>query len=197
MGDYQGGSLANTGRDDSAYNDYRTNGTVFLEITRTAYPSTGENGVTAYQTTINTIDGSTISEDDRIIVAYTGAANSSVAADTTENATYVYVLKESSSGQLNPDNTGSIQYYVQFRTSTGVKMGDPQLVATQTNLEARTYPSVNWTFFTNAVAHPENAPGTFTVMNATPLDEYTCVQSYDVTVTAGNTTVVTFDAYLK
>ena len=197
VGDYQGGSLANTGRDDSAYNDYRTNGTVFLEITRTAYPSTGENGVTAYQTTINTIDGSTISEDDRIIVAYTGAANSSVAADTTENATYVYVLKESSSGQLNPDNTGSIQYYVQFRTSTGVKMGDPQLVATQTNLEARTYPSVNWTFFTNAVAHPENAPGTFTVMNATPLDEYTCVQSYDVTVTAGNTTVVTFDAYLK
>ena len=191
VGDYEGNSLTNADVDGTAYNDYRTNSnTQFFAITRTAYPT---SNATTYQTTIEAIDGTTIDENDRIVVAYTGTGTD-VTADTAEVAVYVYVLKEETTGQENPSTDGTIVYYAKIVDKNGSVVNEKYKIATQT-LPEKSYPNVTLSGLMNQ-ATTQTWPGKITFESGATVLLASANGSSDdtftVNVTAGTSQEVIF-----
>lgn len=134
--------------------------------------------------------------DDVVVIGYT----SKNAVDSVDNvASYVYVMKLVSQGQVTPSTTGTINYYVTFKNSTGNVIAENVLVATQVVKEG-TYNAVNWNFLSGAMVAPDSAPGTFTVVNsyipAADYAKYGCADTYNLTVEGGSTYPLYYTATL-
>ena len=183
---FEGDSLAGAG-----YGDYRVNSsTEYYVVTKTQYSDSTEI------TEITKGDINSVATDDVVVIGYT----SKNAAGNVDNvASYVYVMKLVSQGQVTPSTTGTINYYVTFKNSTGNVIAENVLVATQVVNEG-TYNAVNWNFLSGAMVAPASAPGTFTVVNsyvpAADYAKYGCADTYNLTVEGGSTYPLYYTATL-
>lgn len=159
-------------------------------VTKTQYSDSTEI------TEITKGDINSVATDDVVVIGYT----SKNAVDSVDNvASYVYVMKLVSQGQVTPSTTGTINYYVTFKNSTGNVIAENVLVATQVVKEG-TYNAVNWNFLSRAMVAPTSAPGTFTVVNsyipAADYAKYGCADTYNLTVEGGSTYPLYYTATL-
>lgn len=183
---FEGDSLVGAG-----YGDYRVNSsTEYYVVTKTQYSDSTEI------TEITKGDINSVATDDVVVIGYT----SKNAVDSVDNvASYVYVMKLVSQGQVTPSTTGTINYYVTFKNSTGNVIAENVLVATQVVKEG-TYNAVNWNFLSRAMVAPTSAPGTFTVVNsyipAADYAKYGCADTYNLTVEGGSTYPLYYTATL-